>query len=114
MKITIPDYLVHSRNKTATAHWRRYQEEKHDVADLVRCYAGRVKLFEKPVVITITAFFKGAKNVDPSNIDDKVYVDAVMRAGIIVDDNTNCNPTVIKHGVLNAEENRVEIEINEI
>lgn len=114
MKITIPDYIVHSRNKTATTYWRVYQAEKHTTAALVRSYMKRCKTFVKPVQITITAYFKGIKSVDVSNIDDKIYVDAIMNAGIIIDDKVSCNPVVIKKGILNAGEDKVEIEINEL
>lgn len=89
-------------------------ESKHEVADLVRAYAVRVTTFTKPVKITITAYFKGKRHIDTSNIDDKTYVDALIHAKVIEDDNAYHNPVVIKEVCTDMTEDKLLIRIEEV
>ena len=115
MKIIIPRYRSKSRNITAYKHWRSYQRERDEIADLVWGYTDHKTRFDgkKQVHVKIIAYYKSYP-VDASNIDDKAYVDALMKSKIIPDDNPYINPMVIKQVVTGSADNHVEIIVKEI
>lgn len=113
MIITIPKYRCPSRNKTVTSHWRTYQRYRDEIAELIKAYKprGPQQPFTRAVVVTITAFFKGKRHIDVSNIDDKLIIDGLMHAGIIEDDDAYHNRRVIKEVCLECGEDALTIEI---
>lgn len=108
MKITIPNYRAKSRNKTITSHWRVYQKYRDEIAELIFAYSkGRLVIF--PARVTMTAYFKGKRAIDTSNLDDKLILDGLMRSGILKNDTCIDNPEVIKRVI--AESGKDELEI---
>lgn len=99
MTITIPDFKTPSRNKTATKHWRKYQAARNEMASLIINYKPVIQdmnTVNVPLVVDITAVYKSKRSIDVSNIDDKIIVDGLMKAGILEDDSPRFNPAVIK------------------
>ena len=115
MTITLPDYRAQSRNKTAFAHWRSYQKFRNEVCELVAGYTGykKHKAIENAEV-TISAYYKGKRSVDTSNIDDKIFVDALMHIGVLKDDDPLNNPRVIKQAFQETGENKVIITVRSL
>lgn len=111
--ITIPNFKTPSRNKTATAHWTKYYRQKEEIAVFITSYAPRKKIIS-PSKVTIKAYFKGKRSIDTSNIDDKVIIDGLMRAGFLKDDCIEENPIVIKMAFNNSGEEKLVIEIEKI
>lgn len=109
MKITIPNYRARSRNKTATAHWRVYQLHRNEIAELIGTYTPSRECIS-PAVVTIEAFYM-QRPVDTTNVDDKIVVDGLMRAGILIDDKPQENPIVIKKCFVDAEEDKLVITV---
>ena len=113
MKILIPNYRARSRNKTITSHWRNYQLHRDEAAALIMTYAkDRRPVF--PARVTITGFFKGKRGIDTSNLDDKLIVDGLMRAGILENDTADHNPEVVKRIVLDSGKDELLIEVEKI
>lgn len=115
MNFCIPNYRARSRNDTTRGHWTKYKVAKDEVIQLVRGYrpAGFV-MYEKPVKVTIIARFAGRSHIDASNIDDKIYVDALRYAKLIPDDNFDWNPIVTKEVMIKTGTDQVEIVIEPI
>ena len=113
MKITIPNYHCASRNQTNKGHWTKYVSAKDEVTSLISLYGRIKKTIDVPVLVVITAYFKKERHIDSTNIDDKIYVDALRYAGILKDDNYYYNPVVAKRVLINQGEDKVEIEIIE-
>jgi len=63
--------------------------------------------------ITITAYFKGKRRHDISNICEKIYEDGLVMAGIIEDDNLNIVVGIHKFAYNDQKEDKVVIEIEE-
>lgn len=113
MIIEIPDYKVHSRNKTTTQHWRVYQNYRDSLKLLIMGYSKRVR-FKKPVRVTIEAYFKGKRHIDTSNIDDKIIIDGLMDAKVIEDDTAYHNPEVVKRCYPKSGEDKLIIKVEKI
>lgn len=64
--------------------------------------------------IFIYADFKGSRRHDPDNICEKLYIDGLVHAGIILDDNCSIVRMIGKTATINCPENLVEIEIMEV
>lgn len=110
--ITLPDYRAKSRNKTITSHWRTYQKYRDEASEMVAAYTNYKKFRPiEPAQVTISAFYKGKVGVDTSNIDDKLFVDALMHIGLLTNDTAKENPIVIKKAFLSYGENKVEIMV---
>jgi hypothetical protein len=71
-------------------------------------------MYDRPVKVTIKASFKTRSHIDASNIDDKIYVDALRYAKIIPDDNWDWNPIVCKEVCINTGRDQVEIMVDPI
>ena len=113
--LTIPVHRSRSRNHTATKHWTKYYEMKTEIEMLIRSVRPRhFVIFERPVHITMIASFEKRSHIDASNIDDKIYVDAMRYAKVIKDDNFDYNPIVTKEVRINTGEDKVEIIIEEL
>lgn len=112
MKIKIKDYKAKSRNMTATKHWTSYKRHRDELSLLIRSNSKR-KMFDKPVVVIIKAYYKGKRHVDTSNIDDKIIIDGLMDAGILKDDRAYENPKVVKECYPESGKDKLEIIIKE-
>ena len=108
--ITIPDFRAPSRNKTVTAHWRAYQQQRDDLCGLIRAYVKGAGVI-CPACVTIEAYYKGKVGVDTSNIDDKIIVDGLMHAGILENDTAKENPEVVKRAYLETGKNELVITV---
>jgi hypothetical protein len=113
LQIIIPDYRTASRNKTATAHWRKYQEQKKYIADLIAAYAKNNKPIT-PARVIIEAYYEKTRSIDTSNIDDKIIVDGLMKIGVLPDDDALHNPEVIKRCFINTGKNELRIIIEQM
>lgn len=111
--IKIPEYRAKSRNQTVTAHWTKYKKARDEVKQLVSFYCKNRSQIDIARV-TITAFFKGKRSIDTSNIDDKIWIDALMDIGILKNDTPIENPEVVKKTFINCGFDAVEIKIEEI
>ena len=108
MQIIIPNYRAKSRNKTITSHWRVYQKYRDEIAELIFAYSkDRSVIF--PAKVTITAYFKGKRAIDTSNLDAKTILDGLMGSGILEDDTCIHNPEVILRVI--AESGKDELVI---
>jgi Holliday junction resolvase RusA-like endonuclease len=86
---------------------------RKEVSSLVFSYAK--KRFEiNPARVSISAFYKGKRCIDTSNIDDKIFVDALMDVGILKDDTPLENPEVVKRAYSQVGEDYVVITIEEL
>ncbi|MFO8068448.1 MAG: hypothetical protein R6U02_00390 [Alkalibacterium sp.] len=111
-KIVIPDYRAKSRNKTAYRHWRTYQKYRDEIAELIMFYA-KDKTEIDPARVTLEAYFKGRRVIDTSNLDDKLAVDGLMKAGILKDDTPFENPEIIKRVYPETGENKLVIMVEQ-
>lgn len=71
----------------------------------------------KPVKVCkliITAFFKGKRKHDNSNICEKLLEDGLVAAGIISDDNSDVVTQITKRIVKNSNQDKIEIVIEEV
>lgn len=109
MNILIPKYHAQSRNHTNKGHWTAYVQSKDEVVELIRAYCPHPAMFTVPVKVTIIARFKAKVHIDASNIDDKIYIDALRYAGVIKDDNFYHNPVVQKEVRIDTGSDQVEI-----
>lgn len=113
MIITIPNYRARSRNKTATSHWTVYMTHRNELAELIMAYSPQ-KSCLSPAVVVIEAYYEGKRHVDTSNIDDKMIIDGLMRAGILRDDTAYENPKVIKVCYPESGVDKLDIEITSV
>lgn len=120
MKITIPNYRAEGRNSTTKKHYRYYMQARDEVYELMRAYVSQDDLRQLakrgngdiwPARVTITAYYKGKRHVDTSNLDDKIFVDGLMHVGIIKDDDAYHNPEVTKRVIPEAGKDEVEVDI---
>ena len=112
MTIKIPNCRGRSRNETNYSHWRFYQGVKAELGQFIRAYAKRPKYpFRTPVNIKVTAYYKGKRGVDASNIDLKIYCDVLQELGIIEDDDPKHNPSVCAESITETGKDEVVIEI---
>lgn len=110
--ITIPNYRAKSRNQTNKKHWTNYHRHRTEVMELVRVYCKKPRTFECAKV-TISAFYKGKRSIDPSNLDDKIFIDSLMRVGILKDDTIQENPVVVKQGFRECGFDKVVIKVED-
>jgi len=108
MQITIPNYRAKSRNKTITSHWRVYQKYRDEIAELIFAYSkDRSVIF--PAKVTITAYFKGKRAIDTSNIDDKLILDGLMAVKILKNDTCIENPEIVKRVISDSGKDELVI-----
>lgn len=89
--------------------------QKKEVAQLVGAYTNYKRFYPiSPARVTITAYFKGLKSIDTSNIDDKLYIDVLQEVGLLKDDNPAENPEVVKRAFVSCGFDRVEIEVTQL
>jgi len=117
MLIVLSGERCQSLNKMyAGRHWSRRAEEATRVHELVYYTALEQQLniapFNKPVRITIRAYFKN-RPMDPDNIVGKLYVDALRHVGIIHDDTIKYVASVTTESHVDNKNPRVEIEVVE-
>lgn len=113
IEITIPNYRAYSRNKTLTAHWTVYRRYRDEVKSLVSYYCKKPFKIE-PAEVTIRAFYRGVRSVDTSNIDDKIFIDALMDIGVLTNDTPQENPRVVKEAYINCGFDRVEVIVKPV
>lgn len=110
MIIIIPNYRAKSRNKTITSHWRNYSNARDEVVGYVKKYSSKIEVIE-PAAVTIEAYYRGKIAVDTSNIDDKLFIDALQVIGVLTNDTPLQNPVVIKKAYLATGEDKVIIRV---
>ncbi|MFA6071387.1 MAG: RusA family crossover junction endodeoxyribonuclease, partial [Janthinobacterium sp.] len=93
-------------------------QEIHDLVKVYICqqYAMKGKLppkFKKCEII-ITAYFKHKTRRDVDNLSEKLYLDGLVMAGIIEDDNLNIVVGIHKFAYNDQKEDKVVIEIEEV
>lgn len=104
-----------SWNKYNTGvHWRKRKAEVDRVHQMVRAEIDpdEAFIFELPVHITITAWFKN-RPLDSSNLYNKPYIDALV-GWYIEDDDPKHVPLVTTGSFISKQRPRVEIEIRSI
>lgn len=112
MVITINDYRAKSRNQTTRQHWIHYRNQKIAfVSLLMTSLPDSLSLFTKPATVSISAYYKGKRHVDTSNLDDKIIVDGLIEVGILKDDRAFENPRVIKTVYPESGVDKVVIEV---
>lgn len=112
--ITIPNYRAKSRNQTITAHWRTYQKFRDEIANFMWGYAGSRRALPKNIAVYIRAYYAQNRAIDASNIDDKMFIDALMKIGLLTDDDPEHNPLVIKETKINTKQNKVEVIVGSV
>jgi len=121
MELTI-EVKCPSWNKLySSPHWSVRSRIAKEIHQLVKYavhqqYSVKGKLvprFDK-CEITITAYFKGKRRHDISNICEKVFEDGLVNARVIEDDNLNIVVGIHKYAKNKAKEDKVVIEIKEI
>lgn len=112
MKITI-NAIPPTINKYIgrTNIWE-YQADKKKIHNLIRLSTiGLNPRYEK-VKMKITYYFKDKRRHDPSNYD-KMLLDGLVEANIIIDDNYDVIQEFTTIGKYDKENPRVEIELEE-
>ena len=90
-----------------------YQADKKKIHNLIRLSTiGLNPKYEK-VKMKITYYFKDKRRHDPSNYD-KMLLDGLVEANIIVDDNYEVIQEFTTIGKVDKENPRTEIEIEEV
>lgn len=105
----------------AGAHWSKRKGEADRVHLTVRAAFDPQLLldpewviFDKPVAITVTAYFKNKRvQLDASNVPAKLYEDGLI-GWLIEDDNPKYVRSMTTVSLLDRQNPRVEIEIKEI
>jgi len=110
--IVIPNYRTPSRNKTVTSHWRNYMRYRDELAELITAYCQDRRLF-KCAKVTIAAYYTGKRRRDVSNIDDKMVLDALMKIGVLEDDDTKHNPQITKIAYIDCLTDELHIIVEE-
>lgn len=104
-------------NQYRNAQYHILNDSKIKYKELMNEQIQSLPVFTKPVKIKYTVFFRTAKLFDVSNvccIVDKYFVDALVEAGKLPDDNYKYVPEVIYCiGSIDRLNPRVEIEITE-
>ena len=106
----------------ARAHWSRRKEENDRVHKLVQYSVLNIAvhaqlsrkdlLFADAVDITISSYFKN-RPLDPDNICAKLYIDA-LKGLVIQDDNPKFVRSVTTRSLVDKENPRVEIVVEEV
>jgi Holliday junction resolvase RusA-like endonuclease len=90
-----------------------YQKDKKNIHELIKNETiGLNPRYEK-VKMKITYYFKDKRRHDPSNYD-KMLLDGLVEANIIVDDNYDVIQEFTTIGKYDKENPRTEIELEEI
>ena len=101
-------------------HWAVRRKMAQEIHQLVK-YAvhqkysvkGKLPPNFKRCEIAITAYFKGKRRHDISNICEKVFEDGLVEAGVIDDDNLDIVVGIYKYAKNNAKKDKVVLEIYE-
>lgn len=97
----------------AGAHWRVRKEEADRVHLLMLvALGGRPARITRRVEVCVTAYFKG-KQLDPDNLPAKLYIDGMVRAGLLVNDTPRYVDSVTTRSRIDKHRPRVEITIRE-
>lgn len=91
----------------------QYQKDKKQCHELVRLSTIGVNPKYESCKIKITYYFKDKRRHDPSNYD-KFLLDGLVEANIIVDDNYNVIKEFTTVGLVDKENPRTVIEIEEL
>lgn len=108
MKIVLQGHKPVSWNRIATLHYRKYQELRDEVMLLTMAATNPdTPPMLQPVWITITAY--NSKPLDADNVAAKLYIDALRKRGLLLDD----DPRYVRGVELRSEcgDPRVEISI---
>jgi len=88
VKITIPDHRTVGWNYLyQVAHWRKRKQIADEIHELVWAYCKKlhVPVMNKRVAIEIVAY--AVRPLDPDNVCAKLYIDGLVKAGVLKDDN---------------------------
>lgn len=91
------------------------ERKKKDIQELGFAEIMKVKRekFEKCNII-FTAHFEGKRKHDPDNLYAKPYLDALVQAKVIKDDNNSIVKSVILIAISNEPRSYIEIEIKKL
>lgn len=115
MKIVIHN-IPPSNNKFLgkTTHYGEYQKVKREWHWFIKAaITEKPKEPYKKAIVEITYFFKDNRDRDPDNYSGKFILDALVKEGIIIDDNFKVISLWL-YGKVDRENPRTEINIQEV
>lgn len=112
VKIVLPDHKTVGWNYLyQSGHWQRRKQVADTIHSLVFCYCRSQKIqpVDHPVIIELIAH--AVRPLDPDNICAKLYIDGLVKAGVIKDDNRNyvSEVTLISQKTKKGESKSLEI-----
>ena len=112
MKITIPAIKCPSVNEMYKTHPKARGRRKKELQAMVwaELMSRRRPKFEKCHII-LTAHYPTDRKRDPDNLYAKPFIDALVDAKVIEDDNNTIVQSVTLRVVTNAESEFVELEL---
>ena len=90
-----------------------YQKDKKQIHELIKLETIGINPKYEKVKMKITYYFKDKRRHDPSNYD-KMLLDGLVEANIIIDDNYDVIQEFTTIGKYDKENPRTEIELEEI
>jgi len=111
-EIEIPEHKAVSWNSLySQGHWTERKKLADQIHEYVWAYTPDVKKIKGKVDIAITAYYKDKRRHDSDNVASKLYIDGLVKAGILEDDDTRYVGKVTTEAIIGADEDKVVIQI---
>lgn len=110
--IQVPEHKAISWNKIySQGHWTTRKKLADQIHEYIWAYAPNVDKISGKVDISITAHYKHKRRHDSDNVASKLYIDGLVKAGILEDDDTRYIGKVTTEAIIGAKEDKVIINI---